>query len=268
MRISLSGRVVEHTDAGCQDAVDFVRLAERCGYDGVNLRSRQLTVETPDAAFADLREALREAGLGVSMINTSIPSSAEERPAFEHLCRRAAELGCDLLRVSFGPDTIEAGRTACDMAAPHGVRLVMQMHTGAVNETFQMAADWTAEVGRANFGVNVEPANHLMIGEPFSAASLRTLGDRLWIVSLQSLIVVQAAGEGVAQLTLSDGRQVLFQRVPIQANPQIDVAAVGAALREVGYDGYLNMLEPFPAGEALEPFCRSYQEYVRGQLGW
>ena len=267
MRISLSGRIVESEKAGFQDAVEFVGLASRCGYDGVNLRSRQLTVETPEADYQALRQALADAGLGVSMINASVPSAPDERETFERLCRRTAELGCDILRVSFGPDTIEAGRAACDVAAPHGIRLVMQMHTNSVNETFAMAADWTAQVDRPNFGVNAEPANHLMIGEAFSAESLRKLGDRLFIVSLQSLIVVPEPGGGVNQLKLSTGKQVCYTRVPIQDNTQIDVAAVAAALREVGYTGYLNMLDPYPDGEDLEAFCRDYAAHLRSKLG-
>ena len=266
MKLSLSGRIVEHPDAPCQDPVAFARLAQRCGYDDVNLRSRQLTAETSADDYARLSDALTEAGLGVSMINAAVPSAPAERPAFERLCQRAADLGCNLLRVGFGPDTIEAGRTACDIAAPCGVRLVMQMHTGAVNETFGMAADWTAEVDRPNFGVNAEPANHLMIGEAFTADNLRKLGDRLWIVSLQSLIVVPEPGEGASQLKLTSGRQICFKRVPIQDNPQIDVAAVAGALREVGYDGCINMLEPYPAGEDLEAFCRGYLEHLRAQI--
>jgi len=267
MTISLSGRVVEHDEAGCQDPAEFVALAKRCGYDGVNLRSRQLTADTPEATYQQLRAALADAGLGVSMINATVPSSPEEAEGYERMCRRAAELGCDILRVSFRPESIDAGRAACDTAARHGLRLVMQMHTGAVNETFAMAADWTAQVDRPNFGVNAEPGNHLMIGEAFDAENLRRLGDRLFIVSLQSLIVVDQPGEGVNQLKLSDGTPVLYKRVPLGENAQLDVAAMGAALREVGYEGAINVLEPYPAGEDLETFCRNTCSFLRSGLG-
>jgi len=267
LEISLSGRVVESDKAGFQDGVEFVQLAARCGYDSVNLRARQITLATPDPDYHRLRQALADAQLGVSMINTPIPATPDERDPFERLCRRAAEMGCDILRVNFGPDTIDAGRAACDIAAPHDVRLVMQMHTNSVNETFQMAADWTARVDRPNFGVNAEPANHLMIGDTFAPAGLRKLGDRLFIVSLQSLIVVPEPGEGINKLKLTTGEEVCYKRVPIQSNPQIDVAAVAAALRDVGFDGTLNMLEPYPDGEDLETFCRDYANHLRANIG-
>ena len=267
MQISLSGRVVEHDQAGCRQAPEFLRLAQRCAYDGVNLRSRQLTVDTSAADFDRLRAAVAQAGLAVCMINAAAPADADTRGAFERLCERAVALGCGLLRLSITPDNLDAGRWACDAAADHGLRLAQQMHTGAVNETFRMAADWTAKVDRANFGQIVEPANHLMIGEAFSAANLRTLGDRLFMVNLQSLVVVDDPADDVPAVRLTGDREVHYRRVPVETNPGIDVAAAVAALREVGYDGWINMLEPYPEGEDLELFCRDYAAFLRAAIG-
>ena len=267
MKISLSGRIVENDQAPCQNAAEFVHLAQRGGYDAVNLRSRQLVAQTPQADFVRLRDALADAGLAVCMINASVPADADQRDAFERLCERGVELGCDLLRMSITPDNLAPGREACDVAAGHGLRVAQQMHTGAVNETFRMAADWTAQVGRANFGQIVEPANHVMIGEPFTPDNLRTLGDRLFMVNLQSLVVVDGPGEGLPAVTLTDGTRVPYQRVPIQTNPSIDVGAVVRALREVGYDGTINMLEPYPDGEDVATFCRDYATFLRSHMG-
>ena len=263
MRMSLSGRIVEHDQAGCQNATDFLQLAKRCGYDGVNLRSRQLTRDTSAADFGRLRDALAETGLAVCMINASAPTDADQRAAFQRLCGRAADLGCELLRLSITPDNLDAGRWACDTAAGNGLRLAQQMHTGAVNETFGSAAEWTATVDRRNFGQIVEPANHVMIGEAFSADNLRRLGDRLFMVNLQSLVVVDDPADDVPAVALTNGTRVPYRRVPVQTNAQIDLGAVVAALQEVGYDGWINMLEPYPEGEDLDTFCRDYAAFLR-----
>jgi sugar phosphate isomerase/epimerase len=262
MRITLSGRVVEHEEAGFKDLAEFIGLAKRCAYDGVNLRAKQVGPDTSDEEFARVKQALADTGLELVIVDVTVPAEAGQLSGFERLCERVAELGCGLLRAAIMPNTLEPGRQMCDTADRHGLRLSMQMHTHSINETFAMAADWAAKVDRPNFGMTVEPANHLMIGQAFTAENLGVLGDRLFFCNLQSLIVVDEPDERTAQLSLSTGKPVIYKRVPIQTNPQIDVSNVAAALRGVGYTGPINMLDPYPDDEDLETFCSEYATFL------
>jgi len=266
VRLALSGRIVENDRAGFQTPTAFVGLAQQCGYEGMNLRSRQLTAETSDADFATLRQAIADAGLDVILINATVPTDAHGQRAFERLCTRSVALGCPALRVGIGDTNLADGQRACDTAAQHGLRLVTQMHTGGCMETFRLAADCIGRVDRPNYGGIVEPANHLMAGDAFSPDNLGLVADRLWMVNLQSLVVVRQAREDLSQLTLRDGTTLHYQRVPIQTNPDIDMDAVAAALRAVGYDGWINMLEPYPDVPDLAAYARDYADFLRPKL--
>jgi sugar phosphate isomerase/epimerase len=123
------------------------------------------------------------------------------------------------------------------------------MHTGGPFETIAAAAQAVAEIAEPNFSVMPEPANLLMAREKFTPDMFAPLCGRIGGVHVQTLEVRPDAKNA---LKLKDGTEVRYDRVEYADNRQTDFATFFEALRRVGFDGYVNELEPYPGKENLE----------------
>lgn len=259
MKFSLSGRFVEMGGGKLAlSNAEFIALAKRAGYDGVDLRASQISHESPPEALVEVKKALQETGLEVAMLGLA---SAGEKglAALPKVIEIARELGCRLIRV--GGDAAFC-RKAAEMAVPYGIRLGCQMHTGGEFETFDLARETLAKINRPNFGLITEPANIYMAGDAFTVENFRKVASHIFASNIQSLIVLPPA-EAPNKLKLRSGKEIGYKRVPIQENKAMDVPAYFAALRAVGFDGWVNMLEPICDEKQREQFAREYVEYLR-----
>ncbi len=102
----------------------------------------------------------------------------------------------------------------------------------------------------------VEPGNLVLAGEPFSEDMLLPLRGRLVGCNFQSI----ETGRGENTLKLADGRQVRYTRVPAAANSQLPLRCFLRALAAVGYDDFLNVIEP---ASTIEEARRTAAETVQ-----
>ncbi|MBT4817849.1 MAG: TIM barrel protein, partial [Lentisphaerae bacterium] len=176
--------------------------------------------------------------------------------AFSAFAAVIAELGGEGIRVG---GALPVLKKAAQLAAPHGVGILYQMHTGGPFETITAAAATIAEIDEPNFGVMPEPANLVMGREAFTENMFEPLRGRLLGVHVQTLVVSPDAANA---LKLADGTEIRYDRVAYHENRQTDFATFFAALRNVGFDGYVNELEPRPPIEELEETVRQAAEFL------
>jgi sugar phosphate isomerase/epimerase len=99
----------------------------------------------------------------------------------------------------------------------------------------------------------------MFAGERWSARLFAPLAGRIVGCNLQSLEV----GRGDAKLRLLDGTERAYQRVPAEQNTQADFPGFFAALRTVGYDGFVNVIEPADPARSVEDVASSTAECLR-----
>jgi sugar phosphate isomerase/epimerase len=257
MKLSLSGRLVESSGGTIVPVRAFLDLAARYGYDAVDLRGTQLAPATPEAEVRAIRDGLEAGGLAVFEASYHGRLDAAGAEVFSAFAARLADLGAEAVRLH---GDLAYLKRAARLAAPHGLRVVYQMHTGGAFETIATAAHAADEVDEPNFGVLPEPANLMLAGETFTETMLEPLRGRIFGVHVQTLEVRPGATDAVP---LADGTEVPYERVPYARNRQIDFATFFAALRRVGFDGYVNELEPCPGGGAAEATVRQAASFLR-----
>lgn len=262
MKLSLSGRLVEKS--GSQTAVpvpEFIRLAARFGYDAVDLRASQVNPDTPSAVLAEVKSALRSTGLSVfaGQYQGKLADAAEEGRLVA-FAARLAELGAYSLRMGAPPPVL---KRAAQLVAPLGLRVHYQMHTNSPFETIAGAAAVLAEINEPNFGLVPEPANLSLAGLPFNRDMFAPLRGGIVGVHVQTLVV---CSDGANALKLCDGREVRYTRVPYADNRHTPFAVFFDALRQVGFDGYVNELEPMPAEGELENVVREAAAFLKPLL--
>lgn len=254
MKFSLSGRLVELGGGKLAlPNVPFIELAKKAGYDGVDLRASQLSPDSPPEALPEVKKAANAARLKVAILG--LKSAGEQGlAALPKTLEMAKELGCKLLRV--GGD-VAFLQKAADMAAARGIRLGTQMHTGGEFETVALAVETLAKVGRKNFGLITEPANSHMAGEAFTADNFRQIATSIFASNIQSLVVVPP-DQTPTKLKLRNGKEIGYKRTPLAENKDMMPAEYFAVLRAVGFNGWVNMLEPHPGEQDLLAFAKDY----------
>jgi sugar phosphate isomerase/epimerase len=253
VKLSLSGRLVESGGGTIVSVRKFLDVAKRCGYDAVDLRATQLSPGTGEAELDELRAGLAETGL--AMFEGQYRGEIDD--AFGAFAARIAGLGGEGIRIGGDLPTL---KRAAQLAAPHGVNVLYQMHTGGPFETVAGAAAAVVEVDEPNFGVMPEPSNLLLAGQPFSEDMFAPLAGRIFGVHVQT---VEVHPDAESSLELADGTEVRYCRVPYGENTQVDFATCFAALRRAGFDGCVNELEPCPGRDDLEETVTQAADFLR-----
>lgn len=261
MKQSLSGRLVESGAETIISVGEFLELASRFGYDAVDLRATQLSPDTDESELDALRAGLAENNLAIFEGAYKRPLDDGEEAAFSQFAALIADLGGEAIRIS---GDLAALKRASQLAAPHGVSIVYQMHTGGPFETIAAAAESIAEIGEPNFGVMPEPANLVMAGETFAEDMFGPLEGSIFGVHVQTL---ETRPDSDTAVTLADGTKVPYVRVPYAENRQIDFTTFFAALKRAGFDGYVNELEPCPGTDELEETVSQAATFLRPFLG-
>lgn len=252
MKLSLSGRVLQGGPE--MSTPDFIHLARDTGFDLVELRANQVPLDTAESDLSDLRRVLDDSGIGVSML---VVGDAGQASSWAGVARA---LGATALRVS---GAVEAFDAAAD-ALPGDLRLVFQMHSGSAFEDVSMAADTLSRIPSARFGVMPEPANLLFAGATWSHDLFAPLQGRIFGCNAQSIALDPDSADAVP---MNDGSRVPYSRCPWTENTALGFPAFVAALRAVGYDDFINFIDPFHPDMSVHDLAQSTASYARQVLG-
>ncbi|MDP6778518.1 MAG: TIM barrel protein [Candidatus Latescibacteria bacterium] len=248
MKLSLSGRILQ--GAPEMSTPDFIRLARDTGFDMVELRANQVPLESTEADLSELRRVLDDSGVGVSMI---VVGGADQAREWIDVARA---VGATNLRAN---GSVEALSAAAD-SLPEDLRLVFQMHSGSEFENVAQAADSLARIPSDRFGVMPEPANLLFSGERWSDDLFVPLKGRIYGCNAQSIALDP---ESDTSVPMNDGRKVPYSRRAWSDNAELGFPEFISALRAVGYDDYINFIDPSLPGTSVQDLAAGTAEYAR-----
>jgi sugar phosphate isomerase/epimerase len=162
VRLSLSGFLFEDHTTQSLSVREFCALAQDAGYDGVELRRTQVSIETPQDARKDVLALVKDSGLHVTCLTTRhMPTTGTKRDdffrAYLQLC---GDLRCGLLKTAGEPEWL---RWAAAEAESTGVVIASNNHTGTVLETVDGTRQHLRAVDHPNFGLLFD-AMHLYAG--------------------------------------------------------------------------------------------------------
>jgi sugar phosphate isomerase/epimerase len=239
MRLCLSARAFALRGGGYSISVaGLVALAKETGYDGITLRRGQLDETTPEAEVERIRDLLRDAGAPCSFVTGAAVNDETSWAALCTIVDRAAAVGAPVVQPTVRDDAeIPWMRRAADHAAARAVSLAPQLHNRTRHERAEQAVALVDAIGRPNFGVAFEGA-HLLLQQRAvrDGAAVRLLGPRIKSVCVQNYRL--APGEADA------GR---YEGTPYKPalpdDPRgVDLPGIFAALKEIGYDGFVTVM--------------------------
>ncbi|MFH1008595.1 MAG: sugar phosphate isomerase/epimerase family protein [Candidatus Latescibacterota bacterium] len=256
MKLSLSGRMFEKDYRDCAlPMADFVALAKDIGYQGVELRKTQVSLDTPAPEVTRIGRMLEKAGIAVTCLTTRgiLLETQEHFSLFEKYVDLAKTLACRLIKT--GGD-IPWLQRAADHAAEHGITLASNTHIKTPFETVSSASERLRAIGRKNFRLIYDPANLFMAGEDYGATAIEALADSIAYVTVQCpQRTRQTQGEHLIHY-----KGFSYQHgLPGQEGTP-DFSSVFTGLRQIGYDGWISVVEPKRAGMSSQKLARLFHE--------
>lgn len=274
MKLSLSVRIVE---SPCKSRLqipfeEFVSVAKNSGYDAICMRASAGGVDAPQQTLAGLRAVVADAGLQVSMVtaDVDVPLNNDRGPnSLRNIGPSldvAEALGCNLIRVCLKRrEDIPFARTAADRAAERGIRLAHQCHTATLFEEVDSILNVLAEINRPNFGLIYEPANLLLCGQPYAAATLARFRPHLMNVYVQNH---RLDPRGPESLTTYCRGEVRFHHLAPWDAGGVDFPAVLAGLQSIHYEGYftIHQAQGINTAAAASSFATRCAKFVRSYV--
>jgi len=240
MKFSLSARMLQ-PDYQDMPVEEFVALAKRAGFDGVELRPWQWQEKKLD---------------GLSKGDVLVVFAHPD--ALGQSFKVAAQVEAPLVRAHLPSDQL----ASLLPYAQSDVRFGPQLHTGGEYETIEQTAAALSGITDPRIGIILEPANLHLVGDDVTAEALEPLRGRIVGCNLQSLTV----GQGTDQLKLSDGRTVNYQRSAVGDWSPVRLPTFLGSLKTLGFDGVLNVIEPLHQDIPLEEQARQWNQSLRAAL--
>lgn len=270
---------------------ESIDLAASLGYDGVEIMGKRPHLSVLDYTEDDcrrLRDRAASRGIEVAAVagytDFAGGTSAAEVPFAEMqiayvtaLARRAAVLGCDLVRVftSYEPasgsflagwrSTVDALRACCDRAADSGVRIGVQNHHDIGVDTSAYVA-LLDEVARPNLVPMFDCWSPYLRGEDVVAAAA-TLAARMPFTTVADYTVLRRWKYEPALVNYTPCEPPAVLAVPM-GEGDLPYEAFLGALRANGFDGWVTyeMCSPLRGGGSmanLERYARQFLDYMR-----
>ncbi|MBP3370126.1 MAG: sugar phosphate isomerase/epimerase [Clostridia bacterium] len=240
-----------------------IKRASALGFDGVQIYATTGAF-SPDALDEAARNSykalLRENNLEVSALCGDMGGHgfqiAADNPARIEMTNRIVDLACELgasvvtTHIGVIPSDkndptyavmLDALTQCGRYAKAHGVTLAIETGPETADVLYSFICDTDGGVG-----VNLDPANFVMVTGQDPVAAVKLLGKHIVHTHVKDGVMLKKtdpkiiydhfATGGIEALNVAD----FFKEVPVGTG-DVDFPAYLAALREVGYDGYLTI---------------------------
>jgi sugar phosphate isomerase/epimerase len=210
-----------------------------------------------------IRELTESAGLGMPSIGPY--ARCDDLAAVESLMRGAVALGVPQLRVPLGMlepgegyrETFEQRRkeyaAVADLARSYGVKALIELHHNTLISSASAAARFVDGFDPQAVGVIHDIGNMLREGYERELWSLEILGEHLAHVHVKNAVPVATPGEHETSWA--------WQWTPMR-HGVADFGALFAALRQIGYDGWVSS-EDFSTAVPLKERTADNLAYLR-----
>ena len=257
MKIALSGRIFE-TKNGLEKSIDeFINIASEIGYEGVELRNSQIGNLSIDE-IKKVKEIIDKYNMNVSFI-TCLEDGKNYWEGFKKTLEKAIELKTGLIRIIV--EDIGLIKKSCQFLLDNKIEIKIfeQMHTGTIFEKIEDAINVCKEVGFPNFGLSAEPGNFVLSGQEYSEENLNKIYP--YLINVQFQNIRKAKDNEKGEIIEYKGER--FIRCLPDDPDGIDFLNFIKTLKKIGYNGWVNIIEPKQDGIDSIEIAKKYYEKFR-----
>lgn len=256
-KIILSGRLFEKNYNENIPFARFVKIVSQTGYDGVELRTSQVSIDTPKRKVAEYSKILADKGLIVGCMEARRYPILEDRDVLKRFLELAKVFNCPLIKIGGDPEKI---RECADVAMDYGIKTGTNNHVNTPAETMEKTLDLLHKVNRQNFGILYDPCHLFLSGSEYGEEPVRKLNGKIFCVLVQ-YIVETTREKG----TLEFKSRYYSQEAPDKPGGP-DFRKVFAGLKQIGYTGNISIITPALKDFQPEFTARLFYEKTREKI--
>ncbi|MFH0796439.1 MAG: sugar phosphate isomerase/epimerase family protein [Candidatus Omnitrophota bacterium] len=262
IKLALSGRIFEQDYKENIPLEEFVEIASEIGYQGIELRRTQVSLETPSWKVEEYVEMIRDSGLEVVCMETRGYPVLEDENIFIRFLELAKKFDCQIIKM--GGDPVKTTRCA-EIAAGYGIRLGLNNHIGTEEkpgwtETIERTVAYLGQVNHPNFGILYDACHLFMSGSEYGAESINKISDQIFYVLIQYLVE-----------TNKKNAEIIFHnryfKNGIFGEPNgPDFNQVFKGLKQNNYQGYIGVISPMLKNISPEQVATIYYRKIKEKI--
>jgi len=256
------------------------KLTKEIGYEGVELWGREphISHEASPERVSEIKQLAEEYGIDIVGISTyegsfSTKSDQECEESFEKIKKYIGildQLGAPMLRIACGgPNAFLAQeyhyekaaywvQKCADVAKGYDKKIIMEIHNNSLIETADDALRFLNMIDGDNVGVIHDAGNMYITDTDYGYEAIKKLGKKIFHVHVKGEQRVDDESLPVSFKNRTKHGMELFQHTMLE-DSAADYTSVFAALKEIGYEGYLSC-ECFGNKTDVERAAGDYEE--------
>lgn len=241
---------------------ELVALLADIGYEGIELRRRQVNESSTPSEIAAARGALHRRNLRCAYLTAAGLENKQALDDATRLLAVALSLDARLVRVQLVREQeIPFAQELADLAAERGMRVMSQIHSGTLFGSVDMALATLDKIGRDNFGVAFGASDLMLDGqEDYGEGAVRRLGRRVFVCFLEAYKPAPPGSE-LPEAIYVAGRAWLPALPGEQGSA--DIPSVFRGLTAIGFNGFAVVVAPRHPQVESRNLARIWHEYLR-----
>lgn len=258
-KLALSGRLFERDYRDNIPFKEFCEIASKIGYQGVELRKTQVSLETPDKKVKEYVKIIKDFGLEVVCMTPRGYPVLEDENLFIQYLELAKKFGCQILKM--GGD-LKKTRRCAEIAQKYSIRIGMNNHVGTEDkpgpiETIERTVNYLSKINHPNFGILYDSSHLFVSGSNYGPEAIYKIKDKIFYV------LVQYPVETDKENAKFKFHNRYFREGIIDEPNGPEFKKVFKGLKEIGYRGYIGVIAPMPKDKDLKEVAKIYYEKIK-----
>jgi len=261
-KLALSGRLFEKDYKDNIPFKEFCEIASKIGYQGVELRKTQVSLETPDRKIKEYVKIIRDYGLEVVCMTPRGYPVLEDENLFIQYLELAKKFGSQILKMGGNP---EKTRKCAEIAQKYAIKIGLNNHIGTednpgLTETIDRTINYLSRVNHPNFGILYDPSHLFVSGSDYGPEAIYKIKDKIFYILVQYPVEVDKEN---AKFKFHNR---YFKEGIIGEPNGPDFRKVFKGLKEIDYRGYIGVIAPMPEDKDPKEVAKIYYEKIKKML--
>lgn len=191
-KLALSGRIFEEDYKKNIPLEKFVKIASDIGYQGIELRSTQVSLETPYKDVKKYAGIIKDYGLEVVCMEVRGYPLLENENLFINCLELAREFNCKIIKIGGESDKT---RRYAEISQKYGIKIGLNNHIGTENnpnytETIERTVSYLNSINHPNFGILYDACHLFISGSEYGEEAINKIKDKIFYVLVQYIVEV------------------------------------------------------------------------------
>lgn len=261
VKLALSGFLFEDNySTQSVEFEDFCRIAASAGYQGVELRKTQVSINTSKERRMEILRIVNQYNLEVTCLTArNLPISGMEREkVFNDYLELCCDLKCKLLKIS---GEISWLRQAAEKASQYNVVLAVNNHVGGLLETVQGTREFFKKVDHPNIRLLFDPF-HLMVNNENYIECIPEFSAITANILMQSARQASVNEKDVFMVKDRYWKKALPHEEGVQ-----DWKRIFESFKKCNYNGFITVIENSWSEDKREYVAKCCSDFIRKESG-